>query len=214
MAYLLHPDIRGDKLVFTSEDNLWSCDLDGKNPRLILSNLGTITSPRVSPDGTKVAFRSTKGTDTVISEIYVISLKTGDLKRVTYFGTSGTNVVDWQSDSTILAVSDEGSPFMRETLPYRIDVNTLAYEQLKLGPTSSMLPTKEGTFLVRGLQDLTYWKRYRGGLRGKVYFDRGNRGSYAKFLQLESGIDSPTFMKNRLYFISFSTSDSSNLELT
>ena len=112
MAYLLHPDIRGDKLVFTSEDNLWSCDLDGKNPRLILSNLGTITSPRISPDGTKVAFRSTKGTDTVISEIYVISLKTGDLKRVTYFGTSGTNVVDWQSDSTILAVSDEGSPFM------------------------------------------------------------------------------------------------------
>ena len=201
MAYLLHPDIRGDKLVFTSEDNLWSCDLDGKNPRLILSNLGTITSPRISPDGTKVAFRSTKGTDTVISEIYVISLKTGDLKRVTYFGTSGTNVVDWQSDSTILAVSDEGSPFMRETLTYRIDVNTLAYEQLKLGPTSSMLPTKEGTFLVRGLQDLTYWKRYRGGLRGKVYFDRGNRGSYAKFLQLESGIDSPTFMKNRLYFI-------------
>ena len=71
MAYLLHPDIRGDKLVFTSEDNLWSCDLDGKNPRLILSNLGTITSPRISPDGTKVAFRSTKGTDTVMVQYYL-----------------------------------------------------------------------------------------------------------------------------------------------
>jgi len=201
MAYLLHPDINGDKLVFTSEDNLWLCDSDGKNPRLILSNLGTISSPRISPDGTKVAFRSVKGTDTVISEIYVISLQTGDLKRVTYFGTSGTNVVGWESDSTILAVSDEGSPFMRETLPFRIDVNTLAYEELKLGPTSSIIPTKEGTFLVRGLQDLTYWKRYRGGLRGKVYFDRGNHGKYTKFLQLESGIDSPAFMNNRLYFV-------------
>lgn len=201
MAYLLHPDVMNDKLVFTSEDNLWSCDIDGKNPRLLLSNLGTITCPRISPDGTKVAFRSTKGTDAVISEIYVISLKSGDLKRVTYFGTSGTNVVCWESDSTLLAVSDEGSPFMRETLPYRIDVNTLAYEQLKLGPTSSMIPAREGTFLVRGLQDLTYWKRYRGGLRGKVYFDRGNKGKYDLFLQLESGIDSPVFMKNRLYFI-------------
>ncbi len=201
MAYLLHPDVMNDKLVFTSEDNLWSCDIDGKNPRLLLSNLGTITCPRISPDGTKVAFRSTKGTDVVISEIYVISLKSGDLKRVTYFGTSGTNVVCWESDSTLLAVSDEGSPFMRETLPYRIDVNTLAYEQLKLGPTSSMIPAREGTFLVRGLQDLTYWKRYRGGLRGKVYFDRGNKGKYDLFLQMESGIDSPVFMKNRLYFI-------------
>ncbi|EQD36394.1 tricorn protease, partial [mine drainage metagenome] len=97
---------------------------------MLLSNLGTITSPRISPDGSKIAFRSTKGLDSVVSEVYVISIKSGELKRVTYFGTSGTNVVAWESERTILVVSDEGSPFMRETLPFRVDVNTLAYEQL------------------------------------------------------------------------------------
>jgi len=201
MAYLLYPDVHDDLIVFTTEDNLWACDSDGRKPRLLLSNLGTITNPRISPDGSRVAFRSTRGVDSVISEIYVISIKSGELKRVTYFGTSGTNVVAWDSDNTMLVVSDEGSPFMRETLPFRVDVNTLAYDLLRLGPTSSLIPTKAGMFLVRGLQDLTYWKRYRGGLRGKVYFDRGKKGKYEKFLQLESGIDSPAFMHDRLYFI-------------
>ncbi len=201
MPYLMYPDKHGNNIVFTSEDNLWLHDLSTKKTTLLLSNFGTLTHAFISRDGKKVAFRCTKGAQGPISEIYVISIDSSDLKRVTYFSSSVTDLVGWASDSSILVVSDEGSPFMRESLAFEVNIDTLAYQALNLGPTSSILKTEKGNFLVRGLQDLNYWKRYRGGLRGKVYFDSGSKGGYKLFLQLESGVDTPTYMNNRLYFL-------------
>ena len=201
MAYLLYPDIFRNKVAFTSEDNLWIYHRTDKSCRLVLSNFGTITHPRFSPDGKKIAFRCTKGSDTPVSEVYIISEDSSELKRITYFGTGMTDVVCWKDNHNLVVISDEGSPFTRETISYLFDTEDLSYEPMNLGPASAILYTEHGTFLVRGLQDLNYWKHYKGGLRGKVYFDRGNKGDYKLFLQIDYTVDSPVYLKNRLYFL-------------
>ena len=127
MAYLLYPDIFRNKVAFTSEDNLWIYHRTDKSCRLVLSNFGTITHPRFSPDGKKIAFRCTKGSDGPVSEVYVISEDSAELKRITYFGTGMTDVVCWRDNHKLVVISDEGSPFTRETIsfPSRLTEYTL-----------------------------------------------------------------------------------------
>ena len=55
-GYYRFPTIHADTVVFVCEDDLWTVAVSGGIARRLTSNLGPISHPFLSPDGTQLAF--------------------------------------------------------------------------------------------------------------------------------------------------------------
>ncbi len=106
------PGIAESKIYFVSDrtgkKEIWAMDYDGANQH-VLTKLGTIAlSPRVSPDGSRVAFSGLSGN---AWEILIFSLELN--RMISFPRLGGTNLSPaWSPDGTKLAVSSSrgGSP--------------------------------------------------------------------------------------------------------
>jgi TolB protein len=105
------PGIAETKLFFVSDRSghkeIWSMDYDGANQKE-LTHLGTIAlSPRVSPDGSRVAFSADRGGFQLM--VYSIDLK----RMVTFPSFGGTNISPaWAPDGSkiVFSSSRNGDP--------------------------------------------------------------------------------------------------------
>src|SRR5690606_24294666 len=68
-GYLLHPAISGDRIVFTSEEDLWTVPVEGGVARRLTRHAGLEASARFSPDGKSIAFSAEYGGNT---DVYVM----------------------------------------------------------------------------------------------------------------------------------------------
>ena len=75
----ISPD--GKEIAFASGGDLWTVASAGGEAHLLVTHPATESRPLYSPDGTKLAFVSTR---TGAGNIYVLTLATGELMRVTY----------------------------------------------------------------------------------------------------------------------------------
>ncbi len=82
-GYFRFPAVFKNKVVFTSEDDLWEVPLEGGFARRLTAGRGSFQHPCFSPDGRLLAFASAEeGYD----EVYVMPSEGGDLLRLTYLG--------------------------------------------------------------------------------------------------------------------------------
>jgi Tol biopolymer transport system component/C-terminal processing protease CtpA/Prc len=88
----ISPD--GKEIAFASGGDIWTVPADGGEARLLISNPADESRPLYSPDGTKLAFISTR---TGAGDIYVLTLTTGALERLT-FSDSPSNLDGWSRD--------------------------------------------------------------------------------------------------------------------
>ena len=75
----ISPD--GHEIAFVSGGDIWTVPAAGGEAHLLVTDPATESRPLYSPDGTKLAFVSTR---TGAGDIYVLTLATGELMRVTY----------------------------------------------------------------------------------------------------------------------------------
>jgi tricorn protease len=75
----LSPDHR--EIAFVSGGDIWTVPYAGGDARLLVSHPATESRPLWSPDGTKLAFVSTRSGN---GDVYVLTLASGELKRITY----------------------------------------------------------------------------------------------------------------------------------
>ncbi|HEV2280440.1 MAG TPA: S41 family peptidase [Acidobacteriaceae bacterium] len=75
----LSPD--GREIAFASGGDIWTVPAEGGQAHLLISNPATESRPIYSPDGSQLAFVSTR---TGGGDIYVLTFATGDLRRLTY----------------------------------------------------------------------------------------------------------------------------------
>ena len=59
-AYLRFPHLHGELVAFTAEDDVWLAPLDGGRAWRVSADNVPVTHPRISPDGTTVAWTSTR----------------------------------------------------------------------------------------------------------------------------------------------------------
>jgi Tol biopolymer transport system component/C-terminal processing protease CtpA/Prc len=114
----LSPD--GQTIAFASGGDIWTVPAAGGVARLLVTDRATESRPLYSPDGTRLAFVSTRGG---LANLYVMTLATGAVTRLTYadanesldgwsrdgrwiYFTSGVNDVQRQGD--IFRVSADG----------------------------------------------------------------------------------------------------------
>ena len=143
----LSPDRR--EIAFVAGGDIWTVPAAGGEARLLVSHPAYDSRPLYSPDGTRLAFQSTR---TGNGDIYVLSLATGELRRITYddapdqldawsrdgrwlYFSSGSKDVNGMNDLFRVSV-DGGTPmavsadrFAQEywSAPSPADPNTIAF---------------------------------------------------------------------------------------
>jgi tricorn protease len=201
-AYITQPNIHGDTVTFVSDDDLWLLDLGAEAPRRLTVGFGVVGSPYFSPDGQTIAFRGVQSSEQTVSEAYVISVRDGSTRRLTYFGSPNTDVAGWTPGGDVIVCTDHGTPFgsWRELLS--VPPTGGQPQRLGYGPATSIVYTPIGVVLGRNTVDLPHWKRYRGGTKGEFWVDRGNRGVFQKFFEVDGHLTSPMWVGDRFYFVS------------
>ncbi|MER6958354.1 S41 family peptidase [Streptomyces sp. NPDC000618] len=201
MSYLRLPHLSGDLLCFVAEDDLWLAPLDdpGRAWRLTVDRTKA-GHPRFSPDGRRIAYTSWRS---LVPEIHLVPVEGGPGRRLTYWGSSDTQVRGWTPESDILAVASHGEPFSYFTWAYKVATDGCPGRKLPWGPVSDLqvadLDGERRTLLLTGTppHEPAAWKRYRGGATGRLWL-HGQR-----LLEgLDGHLDSPLFAGGRIAFLS------------
>ncbi len=88
----ISPD--GHEIAFVSGGDIWTVPAAGGEAHLLITHPATESRPLYSPDGKRLAFVSTR---TGAGNIYILTLATGDLQRLT-FSDSPDRLDAWSAD--------------------------------------------------------------------------------------------------------------------
>lgn len=198
-AYLRQPTLAGDTLVFVCDDDLWRCDTRGGTAWRLTAGLGEPATPALSPDGTQLAYI---GRDEQHAEVWLMPAAGGPARRLTWLGADGA-VRGWLPDGRILLCSNHGQPFFRNWQGYAVDPAGGAPEPLNLGQVNHLAFGPGGARVIgRNTADPARWKRYRGGTAGHLWIDADGSGDFRRLAGLQGNLASPTWIGERLYFLS------------
>ena len=119
--YFTEPAISPDRseIAFVSAGDVWSVPAAGGEARLLVSHPANESRPLFSPDGRRLAFISTR---TGNGDIYVLTLDSGDLKRVT-FDDSNDQLDAWSADNKWLYFSSSSRDIAGMNDIFRVSVD-------------------------------------------------------------------------------------------
>ncbi|GAA4863276.1 S41 family peptidase [Pseudonocardia benzenivorans] len=203
-SYLRFPHLHGDTLVFTAEDDVWTAPLAGGRAYRLTADDVPVSRPRLSPDGTRVAWTSTREG---AQEVFVTDLDGGGARRLTWFG--GARTVGWRgsgADAEVVVLSAAGEASARRTWAYAIPAAGGAPRRLDYGPVSDVATAADRPAVLLGTtmsREMAWWKRYRGGTAGKLWWDPEGTGEFRRLAaELGGQIDSPMLVGDRIAFLS------------
>jgi tricorn protease len=198
--FMQYPDIRGDKIVFTYEDDVWSVPASGGTAVRLTVHPGSEFAPKISPDGKWIAFSGSydKGPN-----VYLIPIDGGAPKRLTY-GPS-TQVVTWTPDgSHVVFRSSSENTFRPITKLYSVSVEGTMPERLPVprGTLCSFSPDgRKMVFNNRGREEY-YWKRYKGGQYPEIWLYDFDAGAFDRLTDYVGKNSYPMWIGGGMYFVS------------
>src|SRR5438132_6070196 len=168
---LSQPAVSASQVAFIYADDLFVCDLDGRNVRRLTSDQGIESNPVFAPDGKTIAFSAQYEGNT---DVYTIPSEGGAPTRLTWH--PGPDLVrGFTPDGKAVLFSSPRHVF------------TNRYTQLFTVPLSGGMPTQlpipngvEASYSPDGqyiaytpLADRTQqWKHYRGGTHSRIWIYR------------------------------------------
>ena len=198
-GYFRFPAVFKNKVVFTSEDDLWEVPLEGGFARRLTAGRGSFLHPQFSPDGKQLAFASAEEGH---HEVYVMPSAGGDLRRLTYLGAMSTPV-GWLNNETVLFRS---TAFEAHNVVGICSVGAAGGlpKPLQLGPATSIALSETGQAVLagKGRAEPFAWKRYRGGRAGRLWIAPALDGEYEFLIDLNGNLACPVWAGARVYFIS------------
>jgi Tol biopolymer transport system component len=154
----LSPD--GQEIAFASGGDIWEVAADGGDAHLLVSNPATESRPLWSPDGTKLAFISTR---TGGGDIYVLTLATGELQRMTY-GDTLEQLDAWSPDGKWIYYSSVDDDIDYDTDVFRVSADggtpmQVSKEQYLAEFESAPSPDgKAIVMMAKGMSDQQWWR--------------------------------------------------------
>lgn len=186
--------------MFVAEDDVWTAPVTGGRAHRLTADSAPAANPRISPDGTQVAWTSwwSGGPD-----VQVAALDGGMARRLTYWGDPLARTVGWSAAGEVLAVSAVGRHTTRRTWAYAVPVDGGAPRLLPVGPVSSLDVDGPRTLLCTvASREPAWWKRYRGGTAGRLWFDADGSGGFVRVgAELDGQIESPMLVGGRIAFV-------------
>jgi tricorn protease len=162
------PDVYGDRIVFTYAGDLWLVGTQGGVARRLTSHPGIEYRAKFSPDGKQIAFSGQYDGDT---DVYVIPSEGGEPKRLTF--NSGNDFVgEWTPDGKVAYASAREQVRPGPNMLWLVSPNGGMPERTDVHEVSDMTFSPDGRTLAynRVTSHQYNWRRYRGGVQGKVSF--------------------------------------------
>jgi tricorn protease len=201
-GYLRYPHIHGDLLVFVAEDDVWIAAADGGRAWRLSADRAQVSFPRFSRDGARIAWTSWRDGD---PEVYTADTDGSAAGRLTYWGDARTRVTGWTRAGEVLAVSAAGQPESFLTWAYAIPLEGAPPRRLPFGQVTDLALEDTGTALLTGRMNTepAFWKRYRGGTRGRLWTAGETDPLFTRVLaDLDGQLAGPMLIGDRLFFLS------------
>src|ERR1035438_6526142 len=148
------------EIAFVSGGDIWVAPAKGGEAHLLVSHPADESRPLYSPDGARLAFVSTR---TGNGDIYVLTLGTGDLKRLTF--DDGLDQLDsWSRDGRWLYLSNSTNDVGRKNDIYRVSSEggtPMPVTADRFTNEFQGAPSPDGTtlaFAARGTGDSQWWR--------------------------------------------------------
>ncbi len=161
------PDIHGDKVVFSSEGDLWLGTLSGGSAERITTHEGDELRPKFSPDGTQIAFT---GQYDGGSDVYVMPTSGGTPRRVTADPT-GAALLGWTPDGSGLLFRSSRQSSMRDVQLFVVPIAGGAPRALPIQKAAQGSFSPDGTQIAFSKFPIEnhWWKRYKGGWSNQIW---------------------------------------------
>ncbi len=196
-GYYSTPDLHGDLIVFTSEGDLWTVNVNGGSAHRLTSDPGREAFARISPDGKTVAY---SGDSEGPTDVYTMPLQGGMPQRRTWDGDA--RPVGWSADGRLMLSTSRYS-----TLPgteiVELD-NSGVQNLLPLAQAAQASYSTDGhtLFFTRWYAQPSHTKRYKGGTAESIWRFNGSGEAEPLTADYPGTSTDPMFWKDRVYFLS------------
>ena len=190
VPYFTEPAVAPNRaeIAFVSGGDIWTAPLAGGEAHLLVSHPANETRPVYSPDGTRLAFVSTR---TGNGDIYVLHLGSGVLKRVTF--DDGPEVLDgWSRDGKWLYFSSNAQDIAGMNDVFRVSADgglPMPVTADRYVTEFFSAPSPDGkmlAFTARGNSNGQWWRRGHSHLdESEIWL--ATFGSPAKYERLAGG---------------------------
>ena len=117
-GYYRYATVHGDSIIFACENDLWHVSHKGGLARRLTTAKDEFFLPRVSPDGSTIAF---SGQEEGHQEIYAMPFDGGAPRRLTHLGSMLSLTLGWSKDSCEIFFSSEArSPYIKEAEAFAV----------------------------------------------------------------------------------------------
>ncbi|MBX3475864.1 MAG: PD40 domain-containing protein [Planctomycetes bacterium] len=165
---LRYPDVSEKHLCFVYAGDVWLAPRAGGAASRLTTARGEEFKPRFSPDGSRIAFSANYDGNT---DIYVLAVAGGVAERITHHPGADT-MIDWTPDGkSIVFSSGAASPTGRYAQLFTVPATGGLPAKLPVawGDNASFSPDGASIAYTPWSQDFRTWKRYRGGMAGKLW---------------------------------------------
>lgn len=201
VGYYQFPAIRGERLVFCAEGDLWSVSAEGGRAQRLTTHPAEESHPSISPDGEWIAYTAQYEGP---AEVYVIPAAGGRPRRLTYDGMRNF-VCGWSRDGRVLYRTTVHSTLPNYQLalvdPQSLEVSLIALAQ---GAQGAFDEGGAALFFTRLNFQGSHTKRYKGGTAQNLWRFNLRGGEEAAPLTADYAGTSrdPMWADGRLYFAS------------
>ena len=110
---LRHPDIHGDRVVFTYGGDLWAAQIGGGIASRLTSTPGVELFAKFSPDGRWIAFTSQVNGD---EQVCVIPSEGGEVRQLTWYPADGPLPARWGYDNQVYGWTPDSTAVLFRSL--------------------------------------------------------------------------------------------------
>ncbi|MEO3800272.1 PDZ domain-containing protein [Nonomuraea sp. B1E8] len=177
-AYLRHPHLHGDMVTFVADDDVWLAPLTGGRAWRFTADRVSVSHPRFSPDGSRIAWTSGKEG---APEVFAAEIDGPEGERLTHWGNTATGVRGWTPEGDVLAVSAAGQSETSRNWAYAVPLDGGPATRLPYGWLSDVAVNGVQVATVSPMwREPSHWKRYRGGTAGKIWVDADGDGTFTR----------------------------------
>lgn len=194
------------EIAFVSGSDIWVAPANGGDAHILVAHAAEESRPLYSPDGAKLAFVSTR---TGGGDIYILTLATDELKRLTF--DDGMEMLDaWSRDGKWIYFSTGAHDVGRKNDIYRVSAEggtPMPVTADRFTNEFEAAPIPDGSaiaFSARGVSDSQWWRRGHSHLDESEIWLRRESGAYQRVVELNGRNVWPMWTPDgrTLYFMS------------
>ncbi len=198
------PDIGKETIAFVYAGDIWVANRDGSAPRRLTVHPAQETSPRISPDGRRVAFTGNYDGN---PDVYVVSIDGGQPARLTYH-PAADNARGWSRDgSRVLFASARDLTYERGGALFLVSTEGGLPERLPMPYAWDGAFSRDGRRIAyqpfpSGYSGVSGWKRYRGGTTPPIWLFDLESHEIERIPHDRVNDAHPMWIGDKVYFVS------------